>query len=146
MGYWPLGVAIASGIGLVTLLIWLAVQHWPTDWAAGLALAAATAVSVIGVTSGGSYPWMVLAATFCLATWDVALLNASLANYSSALQVARLEKVYYPSLGLALGSGLLAALAGRIIQFRLPFVVMLLLVVLAYLLLERLLRALTHAS
>ncbi len=146
IGYLQLGVGMAAGAGLAVLLVWLVVHRQPVPWKAGLGLAVSTAAAVIGVTSGASPAWMIVSATLGLATWDLFLLDGSLANSSPSIPIERLEKAHYSSLGLALGSGLLTGLVGRMIHFRLPFLFMLVLVALAYLALDRLLRALTHSS
>lgn len=146
IGYLRLSAGAAAGAGLAVLLVWLVVRRQPTPWKAGLGLAVSTAAAVIGATSGASPAWMILSAALGLATWDLFLLDRSLENPSSIIHASRLETAHIACLGMALGLGLLASLAGRVIHFRLPFVMMFVLVVLAYLALDRLLHALIHSS
>lgn len=146
IGYLPLGVGVAAGAGLVTMLVWLVVRRKPVPWRVGMGLVISTVAAVIGVITSASPAWMILSATFGLAAWDLLLLDGYQTNSSSPTQVECLEKAHYPCLGLALGSGLLVSLMGRMIHFRLPFLFMLVLVVLAYFALDRLLRTLTHSS
>lgn len=148
IGYQRSGIAAAAGVGLFTLLVWLAVRRWPAAWAVGLALALSTGASVFGVTTDGPAPWLMISAAFGLASWDLILLDVSLAGncapVSGAKQAERLETAHYQSLALALGAGLLLSLVGRLIHFHIPFIFMLLLVALAYFSLDRLIRALNR--
>lgn len=144
IGYQRSGAAIAAGVGLLTLLAWMAVRRWPSNWTAGLALAVLVAACVFGVSTGWPAPWLITSATLGLASWDLILLDLALVGSPPSPQVERLENAHYRSLTMALGAGLLLSLGGRLVHFHIPFIFMLLLVVLAYFSLERLLRALRH--
>lgn len=143
LGYQRSGT-VAAVVGLLALLAWLAIRRWPANWTAGLALILSTMVCAFGVTTGGLAPWLIASAALSLSSWDLILLDIVLAVSPPSPQTERLEKAHYQSLGLALGAGLLLGLGGRLIHFRIPFIFMLLLMVLAYFSLDRLLRALGH--
>jgi hypothetical protein len=138
-------VTIALGVGFVALLAWLAARRWPSAWTAGLALVISLAAGVFGVTTGGTAwlsPWLITGVTAGLASWDLILLDASLTGSPPSAKTTRLEAAHYRSLALALGAGLLLNLGGRLVTLRMPMIVMLLLVGIAYYCLNRLLKAL----
>jgi hypothetical protein len=141
-GYLPFG-SWAAAVAIPTFLVWMAARRWKALWTANLGLTAATTAAVYGLTIGAGLIWMLPAVTLGLASWDLTLLDARLANNPPGVPTGPLEKTHYASLGLALGIGLLVVIIGQLIRFQLPFIFMLLLVALAYYSLDRLLRSLT---
>jgi hypothetical protein len=144
IGYPLSGGWAAAGVGLTTFVVWLAVRRWSSTWTASLGLVVSTAAAAIGVTTGGLSAWLLISAALSLASWDLILLDASLANNSPPILTGRLDEIHYRYLALALGSGLLVGLAGRMVHFHIPFILMLLLVGLIYFSLDRLVRVLIH--
>ncbi len=138
-GQWALvgaAVVIFSG-GLADL-------KWPYNWLPPLALATAAGLAVIGVFTGATVSLMLMGATLALVAWDLALLDHALASNPPDGSTMRLEKRHYQSLALVLGVGLLALLANQVIQFQIPFVVMMALVAVVLYLLMRLWRMLNN--
>lgn len=136
----------AAAAGALTLLIWAAAHRKKTLWTANLGLAAATAAAAYGLATGAGLAWMLPAAALGLASWDLLLLDARLEQNPPGVPTAALERAHFAALVLALGLGLLAAALGQLIRFQIPFFFMLILVALAYVSLDRLLRALGESS
>jgi hypothetical protein len=127
---------------LIVLLLWLLPLKWPSRWLPLVALALTLSLSAAGSLLGASSVVMLLAATLALATWDLALLELSLAGLAPTPNFSRLTHSHYVSLAGALALGLLAALAGRMLRLQLPFGILLLLALLVLLAIDRLWRAL----
>ncbi len=146
LGYLLSGARVAAlaaaAAGILTFLVWLAARRWQALWTANLGLVVTTAAAAYGLTIGAGLLWMLPAAALGLASWDLLLLDARLANNPAGIPTGPLEKAHFTSLGLALGLGLLVVMLGQMIRFQIPFIFMLVLVVLAYVSLERLLRSL----
>ncbi len=162
LGYVSVGWWQALGAALVTSLAWLLAYRRTPLCPPSAALAASIGCAALGVvgatnvalgrTEGspvglltGATPFlMLLSATFALASWDLVLLDQALAGSSgsSAQAVTLLEKRHYSNLALALGLGLVITVAGRMIHLQIPFVGMIVLMILALLGLDRVLRTL----
>jgi hypothetical protein len=133
-------------------LLWFALPAlgaWLTAWLvkrpfrglAHLALLLTAGLSAAGLLSGAA-PLLILAgAVLALAGWDVLLLCLTLQG-EPAGGISLYEKRHFASLALALGAGLLFALAGRMLHIHLSFFWMLLLAALLLFCLERLWRLL----
>jgi hypothetical protein len=122
---------------LLALSAWLfsRKQHIrPLIW---IALLASVCLAAAGVFAGAPTALMLLSATLALAGWDGMLMDASLAGDASTDTLSLLETKHYQSLALALVPGLLAAIAGQMIHFWIPFGGMLILMILALISLER---------
>lgn len=141
IGYQQFG-AWAALVGLFTFLFWLAARRWKTLWMASLGLAAAVTAAVYGLAHGAALIWMLPGAALALASWDLTLLDARLANHPPGATLDALIKTHYAVLLPALGLGLLVVALGQLIRFQIPFFFMLVLVALAYFSLNRLLRSL----
>ena len=140
-GYRPSG-AWAAAVGILTFLAWMAARRWKALWTANLALSLATAAAAYGLMMGAGLIWMLPAAALGLASWDLLLLEARLASNPPGIPTGALEEAHFASLGLALGLGLLVVILGQMVRFQIPFIFMLVLVVLAYVSLDRLMRSL----
>jgi len=141
-GYLQSG-AWAAAVGILAFLIWMVARRWKALWTANMGLSVATTAAAYGLTIGAGLIWMLPAATLGLASWDLMLLDARLANNPPGIQTGLLEKAHFSSLSLALGLGLLVVILGQMIRLQIPFIFMLVLVVLVYISLDRLLRSLT---
>ncbi len=117
---------------------------WPSGWLPPVALAVSIGLAATGIFTGAAAAWMLLAATLALATWDLALLDNALANNPPGQLTLRLERRHYQNLAIVMGTGLLAALASQGVQFQIPFVLMVAMVVLVLYLLLRLVRTLSE--
>jgi hypothetical protein len=69
---------------------------------------------------------MIFAAGVALAVWDLLNLDAALERNSSGQQTRQYEISHLQALTLALGSGLLATFFGRLLNFQMPFIVLML--------------------
>jgi hypothetical protein len=142
VGYALAGQWAALAAVLIALLAWLLARQGLSTWLSPAALVISVGLAAAGLFAGDSPTLMILSATLALASWDLVLLDHTLAGGSSAKTVTLLEKKHYQSLALALGLGLLAAVTGQMIRFQIPFGGMVLLVILALFSLDRLWRTL----
>lgn len=103
-------------------------------------LAALFCLAAIGILAGAEAFPMILGATAALAAWDLLATNrpTAAANAGTARSYERRRAML---LALALAGGLLLAVAGKLLPFRIPFVVVVLLVLLDAYSLDRLSRS-----
>jgi len=73
---------------------------------------------------------MICSSGFALAVWDLLFLDDTMGSNSSNEQSRQYESKHLQALALALGSGLLVALLGRLLNLQIPFIAMVLLVAL----------------
>jgi hypothetical protein len=119
------------------LLAWLFAIKWPFGFLSSLALVFSVSLAAAGLLTGATPLLMMLGAALALAGWDVVLWNRDLASNSTSTPLTLIESKHYQSLAVALGLGLLAAIAGRMFRIQIPFGGMFLLVILAFIGLER---------
>lgn len=134
------------GMGLVVLigLGWLVGWKYRAGYLANFCMISAVCLACAGLLWGAAYGLMIAGASFALAVWDVLLLMISIWSLPANPGLGAYEKKHLQSLGLAIGIGLAASLSLHWVNFRLPFIVMLLLVVLAGYGIERILAALRN--
>jgi hypothetical protein len=102
------------------------------------ALLAASVILAAGGLYQGASPFLMLpAAALALASWDLVRWESFLLGDLPAEARARLERKHYASLLLAVGPAWLAGMAGRSIHFPIAFGVLVVLVLLALLVLDR---------
>ncbi len=102
---------------------------WPSGWISPVALVVSVGISAAGLFTNAPAWLMLLASTFALATWDLALLDHALADNLPTATTVLLEKRHYQNLAIITGSGVLVMLAGQVIQLPIPFVIMMALVI-----------------
>lgn len=144
IAYAQVGQWLVLGIVLLTFFIWL-FTHWrPSSELSTTALVISVGLAAAGLLAGTLPFLMMLGATFALASWDLALWEHTQSGIfnSPAKTVVLFGRRHFQSLALALGLGLLAALAGPIIHFQLPLGGMILLVIAALFSLDRVWHAL----
>ena len=120
--WWILGLAglawlagvFAAGLSGIVLVVWVS-------------------LAAVGLCAGAAPVLMFLGATLALAGWDLASWESFMAGGLPATTAARLERKHYAYLALPLGSGLLAAILGRMVHFELPFGILVILASLALL-------------
>lgn len=142
VGYGLVGQWLALSGSLLALPAWLFGYQWRSRSLFLAALLFSVGLAAAGLFAGASPALMMVSATLALAGWDGMLLDLSLADHIPANPVSLFEKNHFQSLALALVSGLLAAIAGQMLRFRIPFGGLVLLVILALLSLERVWRTL----
>ncbi len=142
LGYATTRTWIAIFVVVLTLLAWLSAIQWPVGLLAYLALVVSVGLAAAGVLTGATPLWMLLGAALALASWDMVLWNRTSADNSLTLSLTLFESKHYQSLALALGPGLLAVVAGRLLHFQIPFGWMVVVVILALFSLERIWRTL----
>jgi hypothetical protein len=142
VGYAVAGQWVALAAVSIALLAWLLARRWLSTWLSLAALLISISLAAAGLFTGVSPTLMILSATLALVSWDLALLDHTLAGSSSAQMVTLLEKKLCQSLVLVLGLGLLAAVTGRLIRFQIPLGGMIFLGILVLFSLDRLWRTL----
>ena len=137
-GYAASGKWVGGALAVATGLAWLPARKYPASELPVLCLLSSVCLGAVGLLTTGSAPALMLSGTgFALATWDLLLLDDALKGSSSGGQTRRYENKHLQSLALALGIGLVAALGGHLLNFEIPFAVMMLCVLLLLLGLER---------
>ncbi len=131
------GPWIAGLVLVFTLLAWLFAIKWPFGFLSSSALVFSVSLAAAGLLTGAMPLLMMLGAALALAGWDVVLWDRSLTNNSPSTSLTLIESKHYQSLALALGLGLLAIVAGRLVRFQIPFGWMVVLVILTLFSLER---------
>ena len=132
-------VCLASGCGLVGQ--WGLLAAVGLAGLAGILLAGWSAVvfvvlvglAAVGICEGAWPILMILGATLALASWDLSGWEGFVADGLLDETTAWIEWRRYTYLALALGSGLLVTIVGRLVSFQLPFGVLMLLAALVLL-------------
>lgn len=133
-----LGMSVAILLGPTW---WLARKH-PGSGLPWICLSISVGLAVIGRLTGSPSLWMILGSTTALAAWDLLFLDSALGNTAPGLATRQYEGQHLRALLLALGSALLAILAGRFVTIQLPFIVLLLSLALLLFSLDRIWRIL----
>jgi hypothetical protein len=136
-GYGIAGQWIGAVIAVITGLAWLPARKYPASGLPFICLAVSVCLAVVGRLSGSPFLLMICGSGFALAVWDLVFLDDALGSNSFGEQTRRFENKHLQALALALGCGLIVAFVGRLINFRIPFMVMMLLVALLIFGLER---------
>jgi len=144
MGYAMVGQWGVLPLVIIASLVWIISRQSPSPWFSSAALAINISLAAAGRLTGASPFLMIPSAAAALASWDLTRFDQILPGGSSSCAGARLKKRHYQSLALALGPGLLIAVAGRIIVIHIQFVEMVLLVLLVTFTLDRVRRLLTN--
>jgi hypothetical protein len=118
--------------------------RWPSGWLPPVALAVGIGLAATGVFTGAATALMLLAAILAMFSWDLILLDHTLASNPPNEPTTRLERRHYQNLASVAGIGLLAVLASQGVQVQIPFVVMVALVGLVLYFLLRLVRMLSE--
>jgi hypothetical protein len=114
----------------------------PGRWLPPAFLSSMFCAAAVGLIAGASPHLMLPGAALALAAWDLMILDRLMTGSGSVHAARRLEMKHARSLFLALGLGLLSAEGGSLLSLRLPFLVMLLLVICVVYSLSRVFRSL----
>jgi hypothetical protein len=123
--WWILAVLAAMSI------FWLAMKRWSLFGSASALLLIYLAAAATGVLTNLPVPLLVTGCTFALVSWDLALFSEKMETNPSSPLAALMERAHLRSLAGACGGGLLLALLSTAIHVDLPFIIVLLLVLLA---------------
>jgi hypothetical protein len=141
-GYASAGLWIALPAVLPAGSAWLSACKWRSAFFPALGLASSVGLAAAGSLLSVPPAWMMLAATFALASWDAILFRQLPAGAWPAETFRLHEARHFRSLASALGIGLAAAAAGPLLSIRISFWWMMLLAALALAGLEGLRRGL----
>ncbi len=136
------GQGMALAAALAALLAGILAQKWPSTALSTTALILAVAAAAGGMLAGALALLMMPGAVLALAGWDLSLFAAEQKGSAPGKTLPLLESKHYRSLALALGSGLLAAVAGSLIHLQIPFIGMVILALLAIFSLDRIWKSL----
>jgi hypothetical protein len=145
-GYGIAGQWIGAVIAVITGLAWLPARKYPDSGLPLICLLASVCLAVVGQLSGASSLLMICGSGFALAVWDLVSLDNALGRDSFGEQTRRYENKHLQALALALGSGLMVVFVGHLINFRIPFMLMVLFVALVIFGLERIWGAIKKRS
>jgi hypothetical protein len=136
-GYGVAGQWVAAGLVLVPIIAASFYRRFPAAWLPSACLVGLVCLAAAGLLVGAPTVLMFLGATAGLAAWDLMNLDRVMESGSSSNTASRFEKMHALSLTLALGIGLLMAGSGELFSLRLPFVLLILLILLDLLSLDR---------
>ena len=144
-GYAANGGWIAVAASASTGLMWLLAYKRPASLPPSAALVVSVTWGAVGLLANATPILMILSTTLALAGWNLMLLDHTLTGCTnaSAETISLFENRHYQSLALALGPGLLIVIAGRMIQFEIPFGGLIILAILALFSLDRIWRTLS---
>jgi hypothetical protein len=130
-GFGVAGKWVGTGAALLSMAAWLLARRYPLTWAPPLCLTGCVGLALVGRLSGAPAVWMICAAGLALATWDLLLLDATLEQGPANGPARRLESSHLRTLALLLGASLALACLGRLVSLHIPFMLLLLLIILA---------------
>jgi hypothetical protein len=136
-GYVIAGLWIGAVIAIITGLAWLPSRKYPRSLLPHTCLFASVCLAVVGRLTGSPPLLMICGSGAALAVWDLLFLDDALKSSSYGGQTRRHENNHLQSLALALGCGLMVAFVGRLINFQIPFIILMLFVILAVFGLDR---------
>jgi hypothetical protein len=137
VGYGIAGQWIGALIAIIAGLAWLPARKYPDSGLPFICLAGSVCLAIVGMLIGSFPLWMICGSGFALAAWDLIFLDHTLGTNSFGEQARRYENKHLQVLALALGCGLIVAFIGRLLNFQIPFMVMMLFVALVIFGLER---------
>ena len=121
---------IGACAAILIVPAWLFVRKHPGTWLLSICLFASVGLAVTGRLTGSPSWLMICSSGIALAVWDLLFLDDAMGSKSSNEQSRRYESRHLQSLALALGSGLLVAFLGRLLNLQIPFIAMMLLIAL----------------
>jgi len=136
-GYAIVGKWVGAVIVIITGFAWLFARKYLDSGLPFICLVMSVCLAVVGRLTGSPPLLMICGSGFALAVWDLVFLDNALGNNSLEAQTRQYESKHLQSLALALGCGLIVAFAGRLINFQIPFIVMMLFIALVIFGLER---------
>jgi hypothetical protein len=129
-GYGIAGQWVGAVIAIITGAAWLLDFKYVDTLLSHICLLVSVCLAVVGLITGSPPLLMICGSGFALATWDLFSLDIALKSGTYGEQTRRYENKHFQSLALALGCGLILEFAGRLLNFQIPFVVMMLFVAL----------------
>jgi len=136
-GYIIVGEWVGAAIAIITGLAWLLARKYQDTGLSFICLVASVCLAVVGLLNGSPSFLMICGSGFALAVWDLIILDHALGDNSSEVRTRQYESKHLQSLALALGSGLLLAFLGRLLNLQIPFVMIMLFVVMVLFGLDR---------
>jgi hypothetical protein len=136
-GYGIAGKWIGAVIAIITGLVWLPARKYPDSGLPLICLVVSVGLAVTGQLIGSPPLLMICGSSFALAVWDLVFLDDALGSNSFGEQTRQHENKHLRTLALALGCGLTVAFVGRLVNFQIPFIVMMLFIALVIFGLER---------
>ncbi len=127
-GYVFAGKWIGALPAIIMAPAWLLAQKNTDPWLPFICLLTSVVLAVAGRLAGATPLLMILCSALSLVVWDLTYLDATLRKNSFGALTRRFEHKHIQSLGLALGFGLLGVLLGRLINLRISFVVLMILI------------------
>jgi hypothetical protein len=136
-GYWFANQWIGAALAVLLGPGWLLAPKYQDAMLPHICLFISVGLAVAGILIGASPLLMIFSSAMAVAVWDLALLESALKMNSTNEQTRQYEARHLQSLMLALGFGLFATLAGYLVNIRLPFFIMIPLLIFLLFALER---------
>jgi hypothetical protein len=137
-GFWQIGFWQGEIAVVICALVWLFIRKKFSKFCLGSSIAVAAAGLLLGVPS----LFMLFSAGLSLASWDLTLMDLSLAANSPGQTAKLYQSMRLRTLGFVLGAGIIVIFFGRYLSFQVPFFVMVLFIILAIFSFDRILNAL----
>ena len=125
-GYWQILPAL-----LVIVIFWIFTRKLPGLWLASSVLLAIVLLCAIGIIVQLQLMPMLVACTAALVTWDLTLFARDRGTNQRSASIPMFERKHLQSLALAASAGLLLGWFGSYLNFRLPFILIVLFALLA---------------
>jgi hypothetical protein len=145
-GYATSGHWGAAGVVLLPIIAAALYRKFPATWLPSACLVGLVFLAAAGVLLGAPTVLMIVGATASLAAWDLLNLDRMMESSSSVTTAGRFEKRHILFLLLALGLGLAMAVSGAIFSLRIPFVLLVLLILVDLFSLDRISRYLRRSA
>jgi hypothetical protein len=136
-GYAGMGGWIWMIAGMVLAALWLLSRKFETRMIASLALTATVGLAITGIALGCSGWLLIASAAFGLAAWDILMMGTETRDSWDDCDWQSYRDSHLKTCLLVVVGGLLFALLGRQINFQIPFVVMIGLVITGVFILNR---------
>ena len=136
-GYGVVGGWVGAAIAAITGYAWLLARKYPASGLPFICLMVSVCLAAAGQLVGAPSLLMICGSGLALAVWDLVLLEGALRGNQFGEQTRRYEIKHLQALALALGPGLSVPFIGRLLTLRIPFVLLMILVVLVPIGLDR---------
>jgi hypothetical protein len=143
-GFAMVGQWMGAGAVLAPTIAGLFSTRFRVAWLAFACLVSFVGLAAVGLLEGAPAFLMILGATAALAGWDLHHFDRSMEGSAPSETARQYEGYHLRSLALALGFGLLIAVAGALFSLRIPFVFLIVLVLLDLFSLDRVFRYLKN--
>lgn len=125
-GHWSILVALPA-----MMIFWIIMKTRSAFWSASSLLFVYVFLAAIGVVMNLSVPLLAVGCACALASWDLTHVGGAMLDQENPEARVRLERQHLRSLAMAFSLGLAFALLGMYLSLQLPFLISVILVLIA---------------